>query len=196
MPKLVDHVARREEIAEAVFRLVAGRGLEALTVRDVAAEAGWSTGVVAHYFADKDDLLAFAFARVAERIRRRLEALPPAHDPLERLRTVLLELLPLDDERRSECQIWFGFVGRALVRPELAAFQQELYVEWRAYLERELAEAQKAGAVRADVRPADEAAELAALVDGLALQALFAPDELGPARLRALADARLAELRA
>jgi TetR/AcrR family transcriptional repressor of bet genes len=195
VPKLVDHDTRRGEIAAAVFRLVARDGLEALTVRDVASEAGWSTGVLAHYFRDKDELLAFAFERVAERVRRRVDALPPARDPLERLRAALLELVPLDDERRAECQIWFGFLGRALARAELATIQEALYAEWRGRLERALAEAQEAGAVRAGVRPADEAAELAALVDGLSLQALFAPGTLDAARLSRLVEARVDQLR-
>lgn len=196
MPKLVDHDQRRAEIAQAVFRLVAKRGLEALTIRDVAVEAGWSTGVLAHYFQDKDDLLAFAFVRVAERIRQRIDAIPPTDGPLERLRAGLLELMPLDDARRSECQIWFGFLGRALAQSELAETQGALYAEWRDWLERTIAEAKEAGLLRADVQAADEASELAALADGLSLQALFAPDELDATRLTRLVDARLNELRA
>jgi AcrR family transcriptional regulator len=195
VPKLVDHDLRRAEIAQAVFRLVEARGLEALTIRDVAVEAGWSTGVLAHYFQDKDELLAFAFVRVAERIRQRVDAIPPTDDPFERLRAGLLELVPLDDGRRSECQIWFGFLGRALARPGLAAVQSALYAEWRERLELAITEAKEAGLLRADLRPADEAAELAALVDGLSLQALFAPDEIDPDRLRRLVEARLEQLR-
>lgn len=195
MPKFVDHELRRAEIAQAVFRLVEGRGFEALTIRDVAVEAGWSTGVLAHYFRDKDELLAFAFVRVAARIRQRIDALAPTDDPFERLRAGLLELVPLDDGRRSECQIWFGFLGRALARPELAEVQRALYAEWRERLELAIAEAKEAGLLRDDVQPADEAAELAALVDGLSLQALFAPDEIDPDRLRRLVEARLEQLR-
>jgi AcrR family transcriptional regulator len=196
MPKVVDHDLRRAEIAQAVFRLVEKRGLEALTIRDVAVEAGWSTGVLAHYFQDKDDLLAFAFVRVAERIRQRIDAIQPTDDPVERLRAGLLELVPLDDGRRSECQIWFGFLGRALAQPQLAAIQGALYAEWRQWLEVAIGEAKEADLLRKDVQPADEAAELAALVDGLSLQALFAPDDLDAARLRRLVEARLGELRA
>jgi len=191
MPKLVDHGARGGEIAEAVFRVVAEQGLDALTIRGVATEAGWSTGVVAHYFRDKDDLLAFAFERVADRVHRRLAALPAGDDALARVRAAVLELLPLDRGRRLETEIWFGFLGRALARPELALLQRSLYAEWRDELARGLSLAQAAGAVRADLVAADEAARLVALVDGLALQAAFEPDELSPARLEALLDQQL-----
>ena len=40
MPKIVDHEARRAELAEAVWRLASRDGLEAVTLRGVAAEAG------------------------------------------------------------------------------------------------------------------------------------------------------------
>ena len=72
MPKVVDHEERRTELAAAVWRLASRDGLEAVTVRRVAEEAGWSTGAVVHYFADKEDLLLFAFSTVADRVRTRL----------------------------------------------------------------------------------------------------------------------------
>ena len=61
MPKIVDHEARRAELAAAVWRLASREGLGAVTMRGVAAEAGWSTGALGHYFADKEELLVFAF---------------------------------------------------------------------------------------------------------------------------------------
>ena len=69
MPKVVDHEERRAELAAAVWRLASSDGLEAVTVRRVAEEAGWSTGAVVHYFADKEELLLFAFSTVADRVR-------------------------------------------------------------------------------------------------------------------------------
>lgn len=196
MPKVVDHGVRRGEIAEAVFRVVAEQGLEGLTIRGVATEAGWSTGALSHYFRDKDELLAFAFERVAERTRRRILALPAGADALGRVRAALLELLPIDRGRRLETEIWFGFLGRALSRTDLALLQRSLYAEWRGELARGLAAAQAAGAVRGDVVAEEEAARLVALVDGLALQALFERAGLSAARLEALLDEELARISA
>ena len=67
MPKQVDHQARRQEIADAVLRLAASQGLDAVTLRHVAAEAGVSMGRVQHYFATKDEMLLFAFQVISER---------------------------------------------------------------------------------------------------------------------------------
>src|SRR5687767_16024172 len=107
MPKVVDHEERRAELAAAVWRLASREGLEAVTVRRVAEEAGWSTGALVHYFADKEELLLFVFRTVADRVGRRLEqAAERTSDPLELARSQLLEGLPLDRERQAEVRVW------------------------------------------------------------------------------------------
>ena len=48
MPRIVDHEERRAEVAAAVWRIVSRDGLEAATVRRVAAETGMSTLSLIH----------------------------------------------------------------------------------------------------------------------------------------------------
>src|ERR671914_2558506 len=109
MPKVVDHEQRREELAAAVWRLAAHEGLEAVTVRRVADEAGWSTGALHHYFSDKEKLLLFAFKTVADRVGRRVaEARAESGDPLELARALLAIGLPLDEERRGGTRARFA----------------------------------------------------------------------------------------
>src|SRR5687768_17144153 len=141
MPKIVDHEERREELAAAVWRLASRDGLEAVTIRAVAAEAGWSTGALHHYFSDKEELLLFAFQTVADRVGRRLAAArEAAREPLELLRTMLSEGLPLDEARRAEVRVWFSFLGLALTRPVLARAQRVAYRAWRGVVAGTLAE--------------------------------------------------------
>jgi len=197
MPKLVDHEERRAELAAAVWRLASREGLEAVTVRRVAAEAGWSTGALIHYFPDKEALILFAFRTAADRVGRRLAELEKrTSDPLERARAQLIEGLPLDRERRDEVCFWFSFLGLALTRPALARAQRVAYRAWRDRVADRLREAQEAGDVRADADCATEAAALVGLVDGLAVQATFEPRALSAARQVELVDACLDRLRA
>jgi AcrR family transcriptional regulator len=196
MPKVVDHEQRRDELAAAVWRLAAREGLEGITVRRVAEEADCSTGALVHYFADKEELLLFAFRTVAERVQRRLaKAEERTADPLELARGMLIEGLPLDRDRQEEVRVWFSFLGLALTRPALARAQRLTYRAWRERVAGYLGTAQEAGALRADVDYASEAAALVALVDGIAVQATFEPRALSAARQLELVDARLAELR-
>jgi AcrR family transcriptional regulator len=197
MPKVVDHEQRRGELAAAVWSLASREGLEAVTVRRVAEEAGWSTGALVHYFDDKEKLLRFAFRTVADRVGRRLEqAAERTSDPLELARSQLLEGLPLDRERQAEIRVWFAFLGLALTRPALARIQRVTYRAWRDRVTDRLREAQERGEIRAGVDCAAEAAALVALVDGLAIQATFEPRALTARRQTELVDAHLDALRA
>ena len=197
MPKVVDHEQRRGELAAAVWSLASREGLEAVTVRRVAEEAGWSTGALVHYFADKEKLLRFAFRTVADRVGRRLEqAAERTSDPLELARSQLLEGLPLDRERQAEIRVWFAFLGLALTRPALARIQRVTYRAWRDRVTDRLREAQERGEIRAGVDCAAEAAALVALVDGLAIQATFEPRALTAKRQTELVDGHLDRLRA
>jgi TetR/AcrR family transcriptional regulator, transcriptional repressor of bet genes len=197
MPKVVDHEERRAKLGAAVWRLASREGLEAVTVRRVAEEAGCSTGAVVHYFSDKEDLLLFAFSTVADRVRMRLaEAAERTTEPLELARAWLVEGLPIDKEQQAEVRVWFAFLGLALTRPAFARAQRLTYRAWRGRVADLLREAQERGDVRADVDPAAAATALIALVDGLSIQATFEPRALSAARQAELVDRQLEALRA
>jgi AcrR family transcriptional regulator len=192
VPKVVDHEQRREELAAAVWRLASRDGLDVVTIRGVAAEAGWSTGALHHYFSDKEELLLFAFKTVADRVGRRVaEARAESGDPLELARALLAIGLPLDEERRDETRVWFAFLGLALTRPPLARAQRLAYDAWRRIVADALRDAREHGDIDEEVDVEREAAALVALVDGLAVQASFDPECLDVD----LVDERLAELR-
>ena len=81
MPKHVDHDQRRREIAAAVARLAATEGLQGITFREVASEAGVSVSLVQHYFGTKENLLVRTLnirsEAMGERILARLDDLSP-----------------------------------------------------------------------------------------------------------------------
>ena len=134
-----------------MWSLASREGLEAVTVRRVAEEAGWSTGALVHYFADKEELLLFAFRTVADRVGRRLaQAAERTSEPLELARAQLVEGLPLDAERQAEVRVWFAFLGLALTRPALARAQRVTYRAWRDRVADRLREAQERGEIRAE----------------------------------------------
>jgi AcrR family transcriptional regulator len=195
MPKIVDHEERREELAAAVWRLASREGLDAVTMRRVAAEAGWSTGALAHYFDDKEELLVFAFQTVADRVGRRIvKAAEHTRDPLELVRTQLVEGLAVDSERRAEVRVWFAFLGLAECHPQLAKAGRDAYRLWRKRVAKTLVAAQRHGLVDESIDPDREAAALIALVDGLAIQATFDPRAVSTERQLEILDDRLDRL--
>lgn len=187
MAKHVDHHQRRDELAAAVWRLVVREGVEAASLRRVAAEAGWSVGSVRHYFATQHELLVFAMELVVTRATARLQATPPGADARTTAAALLHQLLPLDDERRAEMQVWLAFSTRAAVDPALRPLRDEAHAGI-AQLCRELAAT--LGAADPDLT----GGELHALADGLALQGVLTPHALPPARIEAILAGRLEEL--
>ncbi|MEV0400050.1 TetR/AcrR family transcriptional regulator [Actinoallomurus sp. NPDC050550] len=171
MPKQVDHDQRRRQIAEALWRISADRGLEAVSMREVAAEAGVSIGLVQHYFRDKNDLVGFAVGRlrerIEERVRRSVASTPPPHTPRRLLRAVLVALLPLESEGRTESLVGIAVFIRALGDPDLAA----TYRRGQALLVTAVADQIRAGVRDGELRPdldaETEADILLALVSGL-----------------------------
>lgn len=168
-----------EGLTEALFDVAAESGLDAATVRVVAARAGVSIGAVQHHFATKDQLYAAAFAALVARVRTRLGRVDLTAPLAERLRAVLAELLPLDKERTREARVMAAFAVRAATSPSLATIQATQLAEIRAEL---------AAALGPHDHAEQRAAVLLAAVDGLALQAISSGGKLKPAQLTAALD--------
>jgi AcrR family transcriptional regulator len=192
VPRVVDPAGRRHHIAEAVWRVVRRDGLDGASVRAVAREAGLSMGSLRHYFGTQSELLIFAMRMVIDRIAQRVTSLQIPDDPRRAAETVLLELLPLDDERRAENEVWLAFTARSLVDPALRALRDEAY---------DLLRDACLGWVRLLVAPARspvdvdvETDRLFALLDGLAVHAAMRPAHCSPGLLTAVLARHLDEL--
>ena len=99
MPKIVDWDARRDEILSATWRVIARDGIARATIRAIAREANCSRGILAHYFDDKADILGSALVMSHRRVAARMDAATAGRSGLDALRVVMLEALPLDEQR-------------------------------------------------------------------------------------------------
>lgn len=115
MPKIVDHERRRQTLAATAVAVIADSGLENATLRDIASEAGFSTGIVSHYFRNKDELMLSALEHVEAQVAQRFEQRRDRS-----LRKALESILPLDRQRRAEWRVRINFWGRAMIQPDLA----------------------------------------------------------------------------
>ena len=175
MPKKVDHEQRRAELTAALIRIVAERGLDEVSVREVAAVAGVSVGTVQYYFSTKDEMLLVAAEHVFAAGLRRAARVPPGGPPADVLHRTLREFLPLDDERMTECRIWVAFAARAAVSPAIRRAQLEVLGEARTALRHMLAEALVAAESIDGLDPAVESVLLLAVLDGLTLHGVQDP---------------------
>ncbi|MEU6408700.1 TetR/AcrR family transcriptional regulator [Microbispora sp. NPDC046933] len=194
MPKIVDHQVRREEIAEALWRVVRRDGVGAATVRSIAAEAGWSPSALRHYFSTQAELLAFAMEHVVTRVRARIETTDFQGPVRVAVRRLLEELLPMDAERRAEAEVWLRLTTRAQGDPTATDWLRRANDgtgEVAAIVVGVLA---AEGELAGHRDPGFEAARLHALIDGLAIHVLTRPESMPPERMSALLAAHLEDL--
>ncbi|HEX9404140.1 MAG TPA: TetR family transcriptional regulator C-terminal domain-containing protein [Steroidobacteraceae bacterium] len=110
MPKIVDHAQRRDEIAHVACQVVANYGFEQATVARIARAAGYTTGMVAHYYESKQAIILAALRLILFRIEERLTRERDAGEA--DLLEVLSEALAIDAQRFTECAFWMAFWGQ------------------------------------------------------------------------------------
>ena len=187
MPKIVDAAVRRQEVVEAVFRIIAADGLERASLREVADEAGLAVGSVRHYFSSSDELLAHSFGVVVDRITGRLDTArdlltqltPGTAEHRDGVLTLLGQFLPLDEERAVDACVWMAFKNAARIRPFLATEADRSHRSVAAvvgWLMMELRPSGETGADDGHQGLVTEAERLLATLDGLTMHALLQPE--------------------
>ena len=137
MPKIVDHEQRRNEIALVACRVVAEYGFDQATIVRIARQAGYTTGMVAHYFDTKQDIIVAALRLILRRIEERLNPDSGSGEP--DLLTLLTEALPVDETRYIECAFWIAFWGQVPADKRLKNINTWLHQEYLRLFERCLA---------------------------------------------------------
>ena len=184
---------RRRQLVEVTIDSLAELGYVGTTLAQIAIRAGVSTGLVAHYFGDKDGLLDAAFRSLARRVGNQVRArLRLVSTPRGRIQAVIdANLAPEEFEQRTGTA-WLAFWGQVLhvesLRRVQSVYQRRMLSNLRSSLKR--------------LVPADEArrlaAMIAAMIDGVWLRAALsgwheADSESARALLTAFVDGRLSQ---
>jgi betaine-aldehyde dehydrogenase len=184
---------RRRQLIEVTIDSLAEVGYVGSTLAQIASRAGVSPGLVAHYFADKDGLLAASFRTLARRVGARVRArLAQAATPRGRIQAVIdANLAPEEFDQRTG-SAWLAFWGQVLHAEGLKRVQKVYQVRTLSNLRHALKR----------LVPAHEAhslaAMIAAMIDGVWLRAALsnwqeADSEGARALLTAFVDGRLRE---
>ncbi|MEC3978105.1 TetR/AcrR family transcriptional regulator [Amycolatopsis sp. H20-H5] len=192
MARKADKPAQEAQLSQAVWDVLAGQGLDRLTIRAVAAAAGCTTGLVMHRFPHRRALLLHARGLLHERTRARVDALEAdAATPRDSLRAVLRQALALNEEKVGETFVWLGFLAAAVGDEEMNALHRAKNQAWRERVSRLVA------AVAPDwtaERVATVAFGLIATADGAATLASADPVAYPPATQSAMLDTTLTAL--
>jgi AcrR family transcriptional regulator len=180
---------RRVQLTSAAARVIARKGYEAATVRDVADEAGTSTGTVNYYYDGKDDLFAATLRAASERFQAELAAaVAAAPSPRGKLLAMARAATPESSSGREGHAVWIDFWAQAARDESLRELNQRIYDRWRAEIVEIVREGQLNGAFAAGADADAFARGYAAVIDGLATHVVL-HDGFGPAEMAAACSA-------
>ena len=184
----VDREQRRVELAEAVWRVIDKRGIEKVSIRNVADESQWTRGVIQLYFRDKDDLLYAALDLVAGQaagIAARFTASPLT---LDTVRSLLMLYARPDEELRLAFVVLQALATRAVSHREFGRRYRELHAGWRELTRRLFESLAESGEVRDDIAPAALADHYYAYAMGLSFEYYMDPESMGGGRAERMVD--------
>ena len=191
MPRHVDHDERRAVIAEAAWRLIAERGVDAVTLREIAATIGMANGALKHYYPDKSSIVRSAFTSVFESTNTRVRDRLGTETGLAGLRIFCLEVMPVSPVTRLEARVVLPFWQRALADPELAVAYVDAMAYWRAEIRGFLAAARAEGSVTSSVSDDVLTEQVLAMINGVQALAVLDPAATTPESQRRMLDAFL-----
>lgn len=186
MPARLDREERRRQVSEAAWRVLVRDGLEALSVRNVAAEAGLPQSSLRYTFPTVASVRERAVALVVERLRARVDAIDGTGPAWAR--DALAQLLPLDAERRTEMEVYLALGTAAMTDPALREAHRAAQDGVRDVCTRAL------GALTGHAPETAVVRELHALVDGLALHVVRQDPDADPSWARDVLDVHLGRL--
>jgi AcrR family transcriptional regulator len=189
VPKIVDHEQRRRELADAALTLAAREGLAAVTTRATAAECGWSTGVLNHYFGSRNELLLAALRRTGDlqwdAYQRILAAGGTAY---ETLTAITESVLPLDARRLAMTRVFLFFYAQAAADETARAEITEFLARWRTVLRDTIDAGRRSGELPPDLDTDGAVLALQAASDGAALEAVLDPIVMAAVRADGFAE--------
>lgn len=182
MPKVVDHNERRRQIAEAACRVIQRDGIDRVTVRTVAAEAGVSRGVMTHYFADVDQLYLYTLDVISDVGLDQLSSHSPRN--LKQLIDALAETLPSEPDTASASAVWVSLWGRTIGQPDFATAMRARWNDWRRAVSTLLTTAEAQGVLPKGAVTEDAVDDIVVTIDGINFQAGLSPERWPAKRQR------------
>ena len=180
MPKVGVQPIRRRQLIDATIDAIHAYGYDDTTVAKIAARAGLSAGIIAHYFGSKGELLEATMRSLLTGLRRQtVSQLAAAADPLDRISAIVAANFHETQCTPPVVAAWLAFWAQVPHAPALARLQRVYRARLHSNLRREL---RRLGLDRGH---ADDVAELlASLIDGIWVRAALAGGGLDTAHAR------------
>ncbi|HDR4723542.1 TetR/AcrR family transcriptional regulator [Bacillus cereus group sp. Sample62] len=128
MPKIVDQIQRKNEIATATWRVILEKGIDKASIQQIADEANMSVGLVQHHFSSKNALIYYAMNLVLNRMEERAKTRTSEFKGTkeEALRRLMKFIIPSNKEEMLEGKVWITFLGISFSSPKLIELRKKM----------------------------------------------------------------------
>jgi TetR/AcrR family transcriptional regulator, transcriptional repressor of aconitase len=186
-----DREAKSSELIEAARYVIARHGYAGASLRKVAARAGYSTGAVTYYFANKEEMVATVAEALFDEFDGWLDNQPSSID----VRAIFDRMVVWTTSGRGDAWlVALQLLVRAATDRPLAAVIQKRYARFRRKLTTLIERWQSEGVVRSDI-PADLLADqISAMADGWTMMFPLEPNRFSRGRINDLVNAAIAML--
>ncbi|MHA3683007.1 TetR/AcrR family transcriptional regulator [Leucobacter sp. HY1908] len=196
MPKIVDHEERRRHIVEAVTRIIIRDGFDRVTMREIAAEAGYAHGAIVRYFPNKNSLLTASFLSLYDQANARIATELPGLRGLAGLERICLEILPFGEVGPLYARVVISFWDHASQNEGLVEIHRENNSRWRELFRMFLTQAREDGELAAHVDIEAAVNQVAAHNAGWQMTAVLLPENAGDENVQRALDTLIQGLRA
>lgn len=184
----------REKVVAATLVVISREGIEGASVRAIARQMGVTTGVISHHFADKSELLAFAFSAISEAISAEVRAAQHLEDAEAALLAIASAFLSDTPKKALRWRVWLAFLAAALPDPAQLALQEAHYAMLRRLVVSRLRDLGTEGRLKPGRVPDEEADLLIAVMDGVGLHGVILAKTISARRQRRLVELHIKAL--
>ena len=137
---------RKRQITRAAYEIIAEKGYYNFTMMDIAKRAGVSSGLIHHYFKDKENMLVTLLREMQQNVRLSLErAIEPVADPMEKLGIFIDQAFGLVENEKEYIYVTFDFLTQIKFNERMQRILSKLYRGYRETLTQILREGKEKG---------------------------------------------------
>jgi AcrR family transcriptional regulator len=128
------HIAsfRKRQITRAAYEIIAEKGYNNFTMMDIAKRAGVSSGLIHHYFKDKENMLVTLLREMQQNIRQSLEqSIETVADPGEKLEIFMDQAFGLVENEKEYIYVTFDFLTQIKFNERMQRILSKLYRGYR-----------------------------------------------------------------
>jgi AcrR family transcriptional regulator len=194
MPKKVDQTQRKNQIATATWHVIVEKGIDKVSIQQIANRANISVGLVQHFFSSKNQLIHYSMNLVLDRMGERATTRSNAFigTKEEKLRKLMKFIIPTNHEEMMEAKVWLAFLGISFSSPEMMELSRKMD-NYTRYLMGMILDLMKSlGYITPDCNKDFELEILYGFIDGLVVHVLQSPETYPEEKLDQLIDYYLA----